>query len=69
MKTAVAEFGSHWTRHGCSPVRRQTHLPIVIHDCDGEADLLHVLRGDVENNGLVVHRVQSVFLCGCFPLF
>lgn len=43
--------------------------PVIVHDCDQEADLLYVLRRHVEDNGLVINWIQSVPLCGRLPLF
>lgn len=57
IKTATVEYGLHITKHDCSSVSTQIHVPVIIHDRDGEADLLHILRRDVKNNGLIVHRV------------
>lgn len=42
--------------------------PVVIHHRDWQADLLHVLRWDVENDGLIIDGVECVLLGGCLPL-
>lgn len=44
-------------------------LSVVIHYCNGEADLVHVLRRDVKDDGLVIDGIQRVLLRGRFPLF
>lgn len=31
--------------------------------------MVHILWRDVENDGFIVHRVESVFLCSCFSFF
>lgn len=44
-------------------------LPVIIHHCNGEADLVHVLWRDIKDDGLIINGIQCVLLCGCFPLF
>lgn len=45
------------------------HLPIIIHDGDEQADLIHVLWGNIKDDGFIVDRIKSVLLDGCFFLF
>lgn len=56
---------------GCSPLQlsRASHLPIIIHDRDKEADLIHVLRGNVKDYCFIVGGIKCVFLYGGFLLF
>lgn len=42
--------------------------PIIIHHHDGQTDLFHVLRGNVEDDGLVVRWIKCAFLGGGFSL-
>lgn len=44
-------------------------LPVIIHHCNGEADLVHILWRDIKDDGLIINWIQCVLLCGCFPLF
>lgn len=37
-------------------------LQVVVHDGDVQADVVHAVGGDVEDDGLVVGRVQGVLL-------
>lgn len=65
---------SYSRRHGKVDAYFINHIewlpnsPIVIHHHDGQADLLHVLRGNVEDDGLVVGGIQRAFLGCCLPL-
>lgn len=43
-------------------------LPIIIHDCQGNADMLHAVLGNVKDKSLIVTGVQSVFLDGSLTL-
>lgn len=56
---------------GCSPLQlsRASHLPIIIHDGDKEADLIHVLGGNVKDYCFIVGGIKCVFLYGGFLLF
>lgn len=42
--------------------------PVVVHDRDGQVDLVDVLGRDVEDYGFVVNGVQGVSLGGRLPL-
>ena len=42
--------------------------PIIIHNRDEQADLVHVLWRNVEDNGLVVDGIECVLLYGGFLL-
>lgn len=42
--------------------------PIIIHDCQRDADVLHAVLGDVEDEGLVVAGVECVLFDGCLAL-
>ena len=42
------------------------YLPLIIHNGDEQADLVHVLRGNVKDDGLIVDRVEGVLLYGGF---
>jgi hypothetical protein len=44
-------------------------IQVIVHDGYMQADLVHVLRGDVEDDSFVIGGVQSVPLDGGFPLF
>ena len=41
-----------------------SYSQVVIHDGDVQADVVHAVGGDVEDDGLVVGGVQSVLLDG-----
>lgn len=47
---------------------RDLYLPIIIHDRDEQTDLIHILRGNVKDDGLVVDGVEGVLLYGGFLL-
>lgn len=47
---------------------RDPDLPVVIHNRDEQADLVHALRRNVEDDGLVVDRIERVLLYGGFLL-
>ena len=40
------------------------HSQVVVHDGDVQADVVHAVGGDVEDDGLVVGGVQCVLLDG-----
>lgn len=42
--------------------------PVVVHHHDRQADLFHVLGGDVKDDGLVVRGVERAFLGGRLSL-
>jgi hypothetical protein len=44
-------------------------IQVIVHDGYVQADLVHVLRGDVEDDSFVIGGVQSVPLDGGFLLF
>lgn len=44
------------------------HLPVVIHNRDEQADLIHVLWGNVKDDGFIVDRIESVLFYGGFLL-
>lgn len=44
------------------------YLPIIVHNRDEQADLIHVFWGNVKDDGLIVDRIESVLLNGCFLL-
>lgn len=44
-------------------------LPIVVHNGDEQAHLVHVFWGDVKDDGLVVDGVEGVLFYGRFLLF
>lgn len=44
------------------------YLPVIVHNGDEQADLVHVLWRDVKDDGLVVDRIESVLLYGGFLL-
>lgn len=64
----------HPVLHWCGRERQgivalwDQHLPIVIHNRDEQVDLIHVLWGDVKDDGFIVDRVESVLLYGRFLL-
>ena len=41
-----------------------SYSQVVVHDGDVQADVVHAVGGDVEDDGLVVGGVQSVLLDG-----
>ena len=45
-----------------------SHSPVVVHDSYEQADLVDVLRRDVEHDSFVVDGVQRVPLGGGLPL-
>lgn len=47
---------------------RDPDLPVVIHNRDEQADLVHALWRNVEDDGLVVDRIERVLLYGGFLL-
>lgn len=49
-------------------ILRGRDWPVVIHHRDWQADLLHILRWDVENDGLIIDRVECVLFGGRLPL-
>ena len=50
-------------------IRRGRHLPVIVHNGDEQANLIHVFWGDVKDDGLVVDRVEGVLFYGRFLLF
>lgn len=44
------------------------YLPVIVHNRDEQADLVHVLGRDVKDDGLVVDRIERVLLYGGFLL-
>lgn len=44
------------------PIKAE-YSPVIVHDGYEQADLVNVLRRNIEHNGLIVDRVQSVPLC------
>lgn len=48
---------------------RVLYVQVVVHDGDVQADVVHAVRGDVEDDGLVVGGVQSVLLDARLLLF
>lgn len=48
---------------------RVMYVQVVVHDGDVQADVVHAVRGDVEDDGLVVGGVQSVLLDARLLLF
>lgn len=52
---------------GTAPLR-DPYPPIIIHHRDEQADLVHVLRRDVEDDGLIVDGIERVLLYGGFLL-
>lgn len=47
----------------------QCHLQVIVHDGDVQADVVHAVRRDVEDDGLVVGGVQGVLLDARLLLF
>lgn len=45
------------------------YAQVIVHDRDVQADVVHAVWGDVEDDGLIVRGVQSVLLDGCLLLF
>lgn len=45
------------------------YVQIVVHDGDVQADVVHAVRRDVEDDGLVVGWIQGVLLDAGFLLF
>lgn len=48
---------------------RDFHLPVIIHNRDKQADLIHVLWRDVKDYCLIVCWIKCVSLYGGFLLF
>lgn len=44
------------------------HLPIIVHNRDEQAHLIHVFWRDVKDDGLVVDGIEGVLFDGCFLL-
>lgn len=60
---------TQWDAVPCSSPEPPSHLPIIIHDGDKEADLIHVLGGNVKDYCFIVGGIKCVFLYGGFLLF
>lgn len=44
------------------------HLPIIVHNGDEQAHLIHVFWGDVKDDGLIVDGIEGVLFDGGFLL-
>lgn len=44
------------------------YLPVIVHYCNDQRDVVDVLIGNVKDQCLVVDGIQCVFLGGCLPL-
>lgn len=51
-------FSVYWSKLHIGGV--WMYKQIIIHDCDEQADLIDVLRGNIKHDGLIVRRVQRV---------
>lgn len=43
-------------------------LPVIIHDCQCDADMLHTVLGDIKDKGFIVTGVERVLLDGRLAL-
>lgn len=48
---------------------RVCYVQVVVHDGDVQADVVHAVGWDVEDNGLIVGGIQRVFLYARLLLF